>query len=142
MSHIIICDVCYTDNVYHGATSGDSQVDPQVFSQADHAGGSSAGCGRRARVDYENYDKFSFQGSSPWTWHPTKFVHGGGDSLLPRRGLGTARLDCIPTATDVAVKGRKCENRVFGRKASVQISKKATTRYKTQVPFLDFKFHR
>jgi len=123
--------VYYTGNAYSGATGGDSRVDPLVFSRADHVGGSSTGCGQRARVDHEK--KFNFQGAPPWTWHPTKCVHGGGDSLLPRRRLEAARLDRLRTATAVAVKGRKCENCVFGRKASVQpggtlVSKKATTR--------------
>lgn len=132
----IICDVYYTDNPYRGAAGNDSGVDPLVFSRADQAGGLSAGCGRRARVDHEK--KFHFQGAPPRIWHQTKCVHGGGDPLPPRRRLETARLDYIRTATTVAVKGRKCENCVFGRQANIPprgtlISKKTTTRITTGI---------
>lgn len=112
----LICDVYYTDNPYLGAAGNDSGVDPLVFSRADQAGGLSAGCGRCASVDHEK--KLHFQGAPPRIWHPTKYVHGGGDPLPPRRRLETARLDYLRTATTVAVKGRKCENCVFGRKAN------------------------
>jgi len=109
--------IFYTDNPYLWATGDDSWVDSIGFSRADHAGWFPTGYGRRAHCDHEN--ELNFQGLPPRIWHPAKCVHGGGDALLSRRWLGTARLDYLRTATAVAVENRKCENSVFGWKSNL-----------------------